>query len=109
MIHHPVVPPAAYGQLPARKALRDAGEAADTFAAYDVILHGHIHHNHTYGLGGSRVFCTASASAPDASFRVFDFAHDPASGHWQACMTLHTLRGNAFEATTQTTWTITRD
>lgn len=62
LIHHPPLP----GVCAPRKALHDAGELSAILHQHDpaLVLHGHLHRNHEWPLGGNgKVFCTASASA----------------------------------------------
>ncbi|NKI34072.1 metallophosphoesterase [Wenzhouxiangella sp. XN79A] len=89
LIHHPPVP----GLCKRRKALAD--DAAVASLLHDegagLVLHGHLHHDHRYDLPTADgatlpVFCTPSASAPDAAARLFDI--EPADGTFRVRMRL---------------------
>jgi len=84
LIHHPPVP----GLCKRRKALADDAAVADLLRreGAGLVLHGHLHHDHRHDLDGPDgaalpVFCTPSASAPDAAARLFDI--EPADGGFQ--------------------------
>lgn len=87
LIHHPPIP----GLSRRRKALSDDAELRRILTAHgaDLVLHGHLHHNHEACLDAQtdkpiRIFCTASASAAGqagaASARVFDIEPDTRAG-----------------------------
>lgn len=70
LLHHPPLP----GMISFRKRLKDAAGLARVLERrpVDLILHGHRHRNQTSDRGGTKVYCTAPASAENASFRVLD-------------------------------------
>jgi 3',5'-cyclic AMP phosphodiesterase CpdA len=77
-LHHPV----GRGLTSRRKALRDAERLQQLLISYKVgvVLHGHLHHNLEYYIGGrdgTRCYCTAPASSchdpVPASFRTLDY------------------------------------
>jgi len=79
LIHHPPAP----GLCKRRKALVDDAELADLLAreGAGLVLHGHLHHDRRHDLSAANgstipLLCTASASAPDASARLFDVDAD---------------------------------
>ena len=89
LIHHPPAP----GLCKRRKALVDDVELAALLCreGAGLVLHGHLHHDHRHDLqsaDGSAlpVFCTPSASAPDAAARLFDI--EPADGAFRVRMRL---------------------
>jgi 3',5'-cyclic AMP phosphodiesterase CpdA len=93
LIHHPPFP----GMTRRRKALRDAGQLLEIVSrsALGLVLYGHLHHNRENIHGGTRSYCTASASSTEnASYRIFDLEKE-ASG-WHCRMQLMTLdRGSS--------------
>lgn len=79
LIHHPPAP----GLCKRRKALADDGELAELLhrKGAGLVLHGHLHHDRRHDLTTKDgtplpVFCTPSASAPDAAARLFDITPD---------------------------------
>ncbi|GAB4169197.1 MAG: metallophosphoesterase [Wenzhouxiangellaceae bacterium] len=80
LVHHPVVP----GSCARRKALLDDRELCRVLESEGaaIALHGHLHHNAAWRIGGddgTRVYCTGSASAADrlgpAAARRFTVHH----------------------------------
>jgi len=109
LLHHPPEPASASVGVSWRKALADAREMATAFQQADIILHGHLHRNDARVYGRARVYTTASASAEDASYRLFDldWVGSDAQPHWRVRMTLHQLFHDAVRCVEESTWTIT--
>ncbi len=106
LLHHPPEIAQEAG-VRKRKALRDADKAANTLRQVDVILHGHTHHNDQRHYGRARVFSTASASAADASFRIFDLNRSPL-GVWGISTSLYRLRSGTISTEGQESWLLER-
>jgi 3',5'-cyclic AMP phosphodiesterase CpdA len=106
LLHHPPERAREAG-VPTRKALRDADTAANTLQQADLILHGHTHHNRVRRYGRARVFSTASASAADASFRIFDLTRS-ALGTWQIDAALFSLSKERMVESGRENWLLTR-
>jgi 3',5'-cyclic AMP phosphodiesterase CpdA len=108
LLHHPPEPSSAKVGVSWRKALADAREMAAAFQQADIILHGHTHRNDARMYGRARVYSTASASAEDASYRLFDLDWDASGAQpgWQVRMTLHQLSNDAVRCVEDRTWVI---
>jgi 3',5'-cyclic AMP phosphodiesterase CpdA len=98
LIHHPPAP----GLCKRRKALADDEPVAALLrrVGAGLVLHGHLHHDRRHDLAGPDgavlpVFCTPSASAPDAAARLFDV--EPAGDGFEVRMRLVRPDGSSSE------------
>ena len=100
ILHHAPLP----GMIGFRKRLRDATALEEILSRHpvDLVLHGHRHRNQAAERHGMKVFCTAPASAENASFRVFDICRD-ADG-WEVEASLRVRSGSGFEVTDRAAW-----
>ena len=102
LIHHPPLSPAEDPSITRRKALRDSQRLRPLLARYDIVLHGHTHHNTVLEAASTRIYATASASTRHASFRQFDF--DRVDDHWEIAMGLYHLDGDSVHEIASSRW-----
>ncbi len=103
-LHHPPLP----GMIQWRKRLTDAPALAEVLRRQpvDLVLHGHRHRNQRSEQLGARIFCTAPASAEQASFRAFEIA--PEDDGWIVEMSRHERANGAFEVLETECWRVER-
>jgi 3',5'-cyclic AMP phosphodiesterase CpdA len=104
LLHHPPLP----GMEKFRKRLRDAAALESLVERYPVnlVLHGHQHRNRSAERHGVKVFCTAPASAENASFRVFDVNRE--EDGWRVAATLKQRTSTGFESADYSSWHFAR-
>ncbi|MGE0625189.1 MAG: metallophosphoesterase [Pseudomonadales bacterium] len=102
VLHHPPLP----GMIAYRKRLRDAAALAALLERQPVhlILHGHRHRNQRSEKQGTRIYCTAPASAEAGSFRTFQIERE--GGGWSVDAALTVRRGPHFEAAESESWSV---
>jgi 3',5'-cyclic AMP phosphodiesterase CpdA len=102
LLHHPPLP----RMIQYRKRLRDAAALAEVLGRQPVhlVLYGHQHRNLRSEYLGARVYCTAPASAENASFRCFDVAR--AGSSWRVDAACIERRAGSFVEAEREAWTV---